>query len=60
MKDKILGYFTDVYKEMRKVTWPKKQELQDSTKIVLITMIVFAVFVYLVDKGISEILKVIF
>ena len=60
MKDKILGYFTDVYKEMRKVTWPKKQELQDSTKIVLVTMVVFAFFVYLVDKGISEILKVIF
>jgi preprotein translocase subunit SecE len=60
MKDKFLGYFTDVYKEMKKVTWPKKQELIDSTKIVLVTMVLFAVFVYLVDKGISEILKVIF
>lgn len=60
MKDKFLGYFTDVYKEMRKVTWPKKQELIDSTKIVLITMVLFAAFVYLIDKGISEILKVIF
>ncbi|HLT24142.1 MAG TPA: preprotein translocase subunit SecE [Ignavibacteria bacterium] len=60
MKDKFLGYFTDVYKEMRKVTWPKKQELIDSTKIVLVTMVLFAIFVYLVDKGISEILKVIF
>ncbi len=60
MKDKFLGYFSDVYKEMKKVTWPKKQELIDSTKIVLITMVFFAAFVYLVDKGISEILKVIF
>lgn len=60
MKDKFLGYFSDVYKEMKKVTWPKKQELIDSTKIVLITMVLFAAFVYLVDKGISEILKVIF
>ncbi len=45
---------------MKKVTWPKKMELKDSTIIVVITMIIFAAFVYVVDKGISEFLKVIF
>jgi len=45
---------------MNKVSWPKKEELIDSTKVVVITMLLFSVFVYLVDKGISEILKVIF
>ena len=60
MKDKILNYFKDVVKEMKKVNWPKKQELKDSTTIVLITMILFSIFVYAVDKGVSEILKVLF
>ena len=60
MKDKILNYFKDVAKEMKKVNWPKKQELKDSTTIVLVTMILFSVFVYIVDKGVSEILKVLF
>ncbi|MCE1164834.1 MAG: preprotein translocase subunit SecE [Bacteroidetes bacterium] len=60
MRDKILGFFTDIYKEMKKVTWPKKEEMRDYTKVVVVTMIIFAVFVYIVDKGISEILKVIF
>ncbi|HCA42086.1 MAG TPA: preprotein translocase subunit SecE [Bacteroidetes bacterium] len=60
MKDKIINYFQDVFKEMNKVSWPKKEELIDSTKVVVITMLLFSVFVYLVDKGISEILKVIF
>jgi preprotein translocase subunit SecE len=60
MKEKIINFFLDIYKEMKKVTWPKKKELKDSTVIVIVTMIIFAVFVYLVDKGISEFLKVIF
>lgn len=60
MKEKIINFFLDIYKEMKKVTWPKKSELKDSTIIVVVTMVIFAVFVYLVDKGISEFLKVIF
>ncbi|MBV6480252.1 MAG: Protein translocase subunit SecE [Ignavibacteria bacterium] len=45
---------------MKKVSWPKKEELIDSTKVVVITMILSAVLVYIIDKGISEILKAIF
>jgi preprotein translocase subunit SecE len=60
MKDKLLNFFKDIYIEMRKVSWPKKEELKDSTKVVLVTMIIFALFVFIVDKGISEFLKIIF
>jgi preprotein translocase subunit SecE len=60
MKDKIINFFLDIYKEMKKVTWPKKTELKDSTIIVVVTMVIFAAFVYVIDKGISEFLKVIF
>lgn len=45
---------------MKKVSWPKKEELRDYTKVVVVTMFVFAIFVYIVDKGISELLKIIF
>ena len=60
MREKIIGFFEDILKEMKKVSWPKKEELKDSTVIVVVTMVVFAVFVFLIDKGISELLKVIF
>ncbi len=60
MKDSIINFFEDIYKEMKKVSWPKKQELIESTKVVVITMLVSAVFVYIIDKGISELLKAIF
>ena len=60
MKDKIINFFEDIYKEMNKVSWPKKAELIDSTKVVIITMLISAVLVYIIDKGISELLKAIF
>ena len=60
MREKILGFFTDIFKEMKKVSWPKKEELRDYTKVVIVTMFVFAIFVYIVDKCISELLKILF
>ncbi len=60
MKEKILGFFTDVYKEMSKVTWPKREELQDSTVLVLVVCLIIAAFVYLVDTIVSQALKGIF
>jgi preprotein translocase subunit SecE len=56
MKEKIIGFFTDVVKEMNKVTWPKKDDLRDSTVIVLVVCLIVAAFVYVVDLGVSEIL----
>jgi len=60
LKDKIINFFTDIVREMRKVSWPKKEELKDSTMVVLITSLIFAVFVYIIDWIINQGLKVIF
>ncbi|MGB6647022.1 MAG: preprotein translocase subunit SecE [Bacteroidota bacterium] len=56
MKEKIIVFFTDVVKEMNKVTWPKKEELRESTIVVLVVCIVIAAFVYAVDMVVSELL----
>jgi len=60
LKNKIVNFFGDIIKEMKKVTWPKREELKESTMVVIITSLIFAVFVYIVDKIINEALKVIF
>ena len=57
MKEKIIGFFTDVVKEMNKVTWPKKEELRESTVVVLVVCIIIAAFVYAVDAVVSEVLR---
>lgn len=57
MKEKIIGFFTDVVKEMGKVTWPKKEELRESTVIVLAVCLLIAMFVWVVDTAVSGILS---
>jgi preprotein translocase subunit SecE len=59
MKEKIIAFVTDVVKEMSKVTWPKKEELRDSTIIVLAVCGVIAVFVYIIDTFVSKIMEAI-
>ncbi|MCU0343996.1 MAG: preprotein translocase subunit SecE [Ignavibacterium sp.] len=60
MKEKIITFFQDVVKEMKKVTWPTKEELIESTKIVIVVCIVLSLFTYVIDMIINQALKGIF
>ena len=60
MKEKIKNFFEDVVKEMKKVTWPTKAELFESTKIVIVVCIILAGFAYVIDMLISQVMKGIF
>ena len=60
MKDKIIGFFEDVVKEMKKVTWPTKDELKESTNIVIVVCLLLALFTYVIDMVISQLFKGIF
>ncbi len=59
MKEKIITFFDDVVKEMKKVTWPTKDELKDSTGVVLVATFIIAIFVYLVDTIVNVALRTI-
>ena len=56
---KSFGFFTDVTKEMKKVTWPRPDELRESTVIVLVVCGVIAAFVFGVDWVVSNVMKAI-
>ena len=43
------GYFGDVRSEMRKVTWPTKEEALQMTKIVIVVVLATALFLGVVD-----------
>ncbi len=60
MKEKIVNFFNDVVKEMKKVTWPTKEELKESTQIVIVVCIIIALFTYFIDMAITQIFKGIF
>ena len=59
MFKKLATYLQDVKTEMAKVSWPTKDELMESTVIVIILSLVLAVFVFGIDQGLSNILKII-
>jgi preprotein translocase subunit SecE len=59
MKEKIKNIFADIAKEMEKVTWPTREELFESTKVVIVVTIVISLFTWVVDTALSEALKAI-
>ena len=60
MKDKIIGFFQDVVKEMKKVTWPTQAELKESTVVVIVVCLILAAFTYVIDMAIQQVFKGIF
>ena len=54
MINKISQYFNGVQLEMKKVTWLSKQEMLGSTVIVGIFSIFIAIFLFVIDFGLSE------
>ena len=60
MKEKIIAFFEDVVKEMKKVTWPTMDELKESTTVVIVSCLMLAAFTYVIDMIITQIFKGIF
>ena len=53
----IKTYFNDVKIELKKVAWLSKNETIGSSTVVWIFAIVVAVFLFVVDFGISELIS---
>jgi len=56
---KLVEYIKQSISELKKVSWPSKEEVQSSTYVVIATIIFIALFLGLVDKIISEIVKMV-
>lgn len=52
--DKAKQFFSDSRQELRKVTWPSKDQTVNSTWVVLAVTVVLAVFLGLVDLVLSK------
>ncbi|MDZ7339285.1 MAG: preprotein translocase subunit SecE [candidate division KSB1 bacterium] len=60
MFEKAINFLREVKIEMAKVSWPTREELKGSTTIVIVTTLLFAVFIFIADQIISRIVGVIF
>ena len=57
MIQKISQYFNAVQIEMKKVTWLSKQEMLGSTIIVGVFSVLIAIFLFIVDFGVSQLIS---
>ena len=46
---KIIQFFKDSYSELRKVVWPTRDDVIASTKVVVVSTVIFAAVLGLVD-----------
>lgn len=54
---KIRSFFLNTCEEMKKCTWPNRDQLVESTLLVMITLVILAGYVALVDLGVANFIK---
>ena len=62
--EQVVGWFGrarrflgDVRSELSRVTWPTRREVWATTLVVILTSMVFGVYLYVVDIGLSELMQ---
>ena len=60
MLDRIKNYLVETKVEMKKVTWPTRNELKDATRVVILATFLLTVFIGIIDQILSGIIKLVF
>jgi len=56
---RLTRFLREVRSEMKKITWPSKQELTANTIVVLVSVFFAATLIWIIDGFFAQILKVI-
>jgi len=54
---RIGNYLTEIKGEIKKVTWPNKNDLVKTTIAVLVSSFIFGVFLFIVDAFFSRVIR---
>ncbi len=54
---RVQEFFREVMLEFKRVTWPSRQELTNSTAVVIVVTVVLAFFLGLVDIGLTKVVE---
>ncbi len=46
---KIIAFFQNSYAELKKVTWPSRDEVWSSTRVILVSVLIFAAVLGVLD-----------
>ncbi|TAL38887.1 MAG: preprotein translocase subunit SecE [Spirochaetes bacterium] len=56
---KIIGYIKEAREELKKVTWPDRDEVTSFTMVVIVSVVVVSIFLWLVDSALMQIIKLV-
>lgn len=59
MFEKVVQFVKEVQIELKKVVWPTRKDTIASTTVVLILVIIIAIYLGLVDLGLSRVIRAI-
>ncbi|MCY3775068.1 MAG: preprotein translocase subunit SecE [Candidatus Aminicenantes bacterium] len=57
---RLKSFYFDVKRELRKVTWPGRNEVYGTTAVVLISVFFFGFYLFLVDMVLSNLVDRVF
>jgi preprotein translocase subunit SecE len=60
MIKKIKQFIEDVRIEMKKVVWPERDQLMNSTVVVIIISAIFTLYIFFADTIISRVIKILY
>ncbi|MCB0264940.1 MAG: preprotein translocase subunit SecE [Calditrichia bacterium] len=60
MSEKIKQFYEDVIRELKKVSWPDKDQIISSSFVVVVITVVFTTFIYAADMLISSLVNLLY
>ena len=52
-RSKFIGFFKDIFQELKKVTWPTREQLIKNTVTVLTVCAIIGLIIWMFDWGLS-------
>lgn len=56
---KWINFVKEAKEELRKVTWPDRDEVTSFTIVVVITVIIISIFLWFIDTALMKLIKVV-
>ncbi len=54
---RMIAYVREAKDELKKVTWPTRDEVTSFTMVVVVAVLVISIFLWLVDTGLMYLIK---
>ncbi len=59
MFNKIVTYVKEAREELKKVTWPDRDEVTSFTMVVIVSVVIVALFLWFVDTALMSLIKLV-